>query len=639
LGNSVSSPTYAALSHLSSSAPNGFTNLIFKSNSNTGTTIISGSGNIFSNPAAPVTGYIRYVGTNNNLYLNNSNGVNSQITASATTVSGATPTMNNNIFNGTGNFSINQATNPGTHTYSQNIFNSNGTTTINALGFTGSLNILANVSSNGTITINAASASVAQIATGISGSGTVSVNSNFLLAGTITNTSPRILLTTNTQSISQNLIAGSSITVTNISASANVNMLSNITNGAMSYTNASATGVHTSVGGVSNSQGAITVNAIGSAVSMTNGIFIGGPTITNNSFSGSAGGGTLNANRNLFQGQQHTLSVTGSQELTTGPNFSDNAILGRAITIFSNLTGTGNYRDLNGCVIGGQNLIVSASNSFGLTEGGSGHFGRYNANDGIRNKTGENVFSVGTGNATTRKTGFLIDSGSNSYFEGSLSVSGSTSLTGSLTLNGNTITAVNTGSFAITGSNSFNGSQTITGSLIVSGSGAEVRIPSFDATQGRIKETLSFTGSRFASPLSTTVEMENLNATEFGFNQLDSADNLTGAQFILNTNKASTFTELKLNARYTGSSDANIVIRNAAGVRTFTVNADVTSLGGSLSVSGSSSLTGSLVVSSFTTLASVSSSLNFADDTAAAAGGVPLGGLYRNGNFVMIRLT
>jgi hypothetical protein len=50
-------------------------------------------------------------------------------------------------------------------------------------------------------------------------------------------------------------------------------------------------------------------------------------------------------------------------------------------------------------------------------------------------------------------------------------------------------------------------------------------------------------------------------------------------------------------------------------------------------------MTGSLLVSSFTTLASVSSSLNFADDTAAAAGGVPLGGLYRNGNFVMIRLT
>jgi hypothetical protein len=33
------------------------------------------------------------------------------------------------------------------------------------------------------------------------------------------------------------------------------------------------------------------------------------------------------------------------------------------------------------------------------------------------------------------------------------------------------------------------------------------------------------------------------------------------------------------------------------------------------------------------------SALNYADDTAAAAGGVPLGGVYRNGNFLMIRIS
>jgi hypothetical protein len=38
-------------------------------------------------------------------------------------------------------------------------------------------------------------------------------------------------------------------------------------------------------------------------------------------------------------------------------------------------------------------------------------------------------------------------------------------------------------------------------------------------------------------------------------------------------------------------------------------------------------------------LSQVSSSLNFVDDTAAATGGIPLGGLYRNGNFIVIRLT
>lgn len=38
-------------------------------------------------------------------------------------------------------------------------------------------------------------------------------------------------------------------------------------------------------------------------------------------------------------------------------------------------------------------------------------------------------------------------------------------------------------------------------------------------------------------------------------------------------------------------------------------------------------------------LAHVSASLNFANDTAAAVGGVPLGGLYRNGNAIQIRLV
>ena len=40
-----------------------------------------------------------------------------------------------------------------------------------------------------------------------------------------------------------------------------------------------------------------------------------------------------------------------------------------------------------------------------------------------------------------------------------------------------------------------------------------------------------------------------------------------------------------------------------------------------------------------TILAHVSASLNYANDTAAAAGGVPLGGLYRNGNVIQIRLV
>jgi hypothetical protein len=56
-------------------------------------------------------------------------------------------------------------------------------------------------------------------------------------------------------------------------------------------------------------------------------------------------------------------------------------------------------------------------------------------------------------------------------------------------------------------------------------------------------------------------------------------------------------------------------------------------ISGSLIVTGSSSFSGSVI------LPMVSQSLNFANDTLAAAGGVPLGGLYRNGSFIQIRLV
>ena len=56
---------------------------------------------------------------------------------------------------------------------------------------------------------------------------------------------------------------------------------------------------------------------------------------------------------------------------------------------------------------------------------------------------------------------------------------------------------------------------------------------------------------------------------------------------------------------------------------------------GSLNVTGSSHT----IQSGYVILQQVSQSLNFVDDTAAAAGGVPLGGLYRNGNFIVIRIV
>jgi hypothetical protein len=50
-------------------------------------------------------------------------------------------------------------------------------------------------------------------------------------------------------------------------------------------------------------------------------------------------------------------------------------------------------------------------------------------------------------------------------------------------------------------------------------------------------------------------------------------------------------------------------------------------------------LSGSFTQAGYHILTTVSQSLNYVDDVAAASGGVPLGGLYRNGNFILIRLS
>jgi hypothetical protein len=445
-----------ASAHIAQASPVNSVNLIFKPNNNTGATIVSGSSNIYTNAATPTTGYTRYIGGSNNLYLNQTNGINSQITASAASVSGNRPTMNGNIMPGTGDFVINQANNPGTHTYSSNIiFGQGGQTLINALGFTGSLNINSNISSTSGIVVNAASASIAQIATGISGSGTVTISSNLVQGGSITNTSPRFLLPTNTQTMANNVVAGTGITVTNISSSAAVNSSNNFANSVLSYTNAGAAGLglHTSIGSITNNYGGGTIIASGSAVAFNFNTTSGNNlTVTNQAWSGSYGVGQFNIVRNIFYGQVMTLLITGSVDGTgnTTGAFTDNAVIGKNNTIFSNQSGAGVHNSFISNVVGGERLIISASNSFNSTIGGGAYFGRWNADDGVRNKSGQTVFSVGTGISGSRKTGFLIDSGSNTFVEGSLNVSGSTTLSGSLYIQSGSTLPAATGSSVLT---------------------------------------------------------------------------------------------------------------------------------------------------------------------------------------------
>ena len=74
----------------------------------------------------------------------------------------------------------------------------------------------------------------------------------------------------------------------------------------------------------------------------------------------------------------------------------------------------------------------------------------------------------------------------------------------------------------------------------------------------------------------------------------------------------------------------------------FTGSLQGTSSWASNAVTASFALTASYlnpVTNDYIVLTQVSQSLNYVDDAAAASGGVPLGGLYRNGNFILIRIS
>jgi hypothetical protein len=267
-----------------------------------------------------------------------------------------------------------------------------------------------------------------------------------------------------------------------------------------------------------NVNGFVTLNLSSSATSFSqNTINDSNFTFTNQFSSGGIGFGQTNVSNNTIGGTGNILIATGSQPVLSPiqAGFSQNLLLGAFNTAFVNssesrISGTNVYHQLIATSLLGQRLIVTGSSNLNDTTSiGSAFVGRFNAADGIRDKSSDVVFAVGTGTSVSnRKTGFLIDSGSNSFFEGVVSVSGSLFVNGVDIVSGsggsiNTgsllVTAsfdngtrdltftkgdastfavnipdvsgstISTASFATTGSNLFIGNQTITGSVSIQG--------------------------------------------------------------------------------------------------------------------------------------------------------------------------
>ena len=364
----------SASSHLTASA-NSFTNLIFKNNNNTADTIISGSNNLFVNPAAPTAGFKRFVGTTGNIELNASNVP--QISSSM-----AFPvTMNNNIFTGNGATMFMR-----------------GPVSSSAWTIAGNI-----IGPNANIGSSAAN------------------NAEKIVAG----------LTMNA-----NILFGALTLVANRSTHTQSDIMSN--NIAM---------------------GAMTVNANSSSIIHSNNIANGSVTVNNNFFTTNPTAITNSGNnsstiRNTFTGISHVVNFSGSGILATDgrvPTIQDNVVVGQSNTLFAGADTANNNAALQSTAIIGFNLIVTGSSDIvTATDIGSGFIGRYNAVDGNKAKSSQTILAVGTGTSTARKTGFLIDSGSNTFVEGTFNVSGSSTLSGSLYIQSGSTLPNTTGSAILT---------------------------------------------------------------------------------------------------------------------------------------------------------------------------------------------
>jgi len=351
----------SASAHISASSA-GIGNFIFKTNSNTADTTISGSGNIFTNPGAPTAGFKRYL-TSGNISMM---GALPQISASMQ----FSPTISNNTF-----FNVLATANPITirGPISSSAYTINNNQIFNAINL-------------GTSAANNAEKIVAG----------VSINSNIIQTLAIVANRTN---TTQVATINNNQLNG----VTNLNMnSSSIDLSGNLWYGTNTITN--------------NSSGSSRVSQLGNAVGLYQNILLGTNTIT---FSGSNDpNDTSDAD---YQGGVYRSMIMGTNTpfVQTGPtgsnSISNTAIIGNGLIVTGS---SGNP------AFGGDSL-----------RHGSLFAGRFNAVDGNKDLTAETIFAVGTGTSTSaRKTGLLIDSGSNTFIEGTLNVSGSTTMTGSLIL-------------------------------------------------------------------------------------------------------------------------------------------------------------------------------------------------------------
>jgi uncharacterized delta-60 repeat protein len=315
-----------------------------------------------------------------------------------------------------------------------------------------------------------------------------------------------------------------------------------------------------------------------------------------------------------FAAGTHKLMVTGSFSVSGSARVIGNSVLSGSVTISGSISQVGvgssniiiRQAPLTSLTTGTLNVVIGSFAGNGLSTGFSNiHIG---SGAGQSNQTGNNNTFIG-------KDAGLLTSVSDNTFIGSSA--GSSNTTGTT----NVFIGKQAGNFNTTAnSNTFIGDST----------GFYNRIGANNTFVGERAgfENISGSSNTFIGKNSGLQITSGSNNSFLGKDAgLFIADGSTYLSFA----SASVFlgTETKANAN---NETNQIVIGHGAignGSNTTTIGNTSTT---------STHLKGTLNVTR-QILSEVSSSLNFANDTAAAAGGVPLGGLYRNGNAIQIRLV
>ena len=154
--------------------------------------------------------------------------------------------------------------------------------------------------------------------------------------------------------------------------------------------------------------------------------------------------------------------------------------------------------------------------------------------------------------------------------------------------------------------------------------GVNITNPSYSldvSGSGNYTDGLTVTGSLLANTITGSL----FGTASYALEALSASFTQT-ASYVLNAVSAS----FAATSSYVNPLNQNVQITGSLAANSITSSLQVT---GNSSYSGSQTFTTGYIL-----LAQVSQSLNYEDDTAAAANGVPLGGLYRNGNFIAIRI-